>query len=75
MLGLRRPYSTLEEDPAEIRGMFGHHIFDSYTLSNSVVAVRNSCYQVVPHKVSVGDRDRLDRAFTKDELFATLCSM
>lgn len=39
------------------------------------MAARTSCYQVIPHQVSVGDRDRLDSDFTKDELFAALCSM
>lgn len=49
--------------------------FSPYPLSDSVVAARDACYRVVPHKVSVVDHDRLDREFTKDELFATLCSM
>lgn len=40
-----------------------------------MVAARDACCRVVPRKVSVGDRDRLDRVFTKDELYATLSSM
>lgn len=37
------------------------------------MAARNSDYKVVPHKVSVGDRDRLYNNLMKDE--AALCSM
>ena len=37
--------------------------------------IRNSFYKVIPHKVSIGDQDRLDNDFSKEELFSTLCSM
>jgi len=78
VLGLCRSDGSLEEDLIEIRGLFGdhfHNIFSPYRFSDSIVAARNACYKVVPHKVFVVDRDRLDRDLTKDELFASLCSM
>jgi hypothetical protein len=39
------------------------------------VATRNSHYKVIPHKVLVGNWDRLDSEFSKEELFAVLNSM
>lgn len=39
------------------------------------MATKNACFRVAPHKVSVVDHDRLDRDFTKDDLFVALCSM
>lgn len=69
---------SLEEDVVEIRGLFGFHFqnnFSPYALIDSVVVTNNSCYLTVPYKVSIRDEDRLDNDFTKDELFASLCSM
>ena len=37
--------------------------------------IRNSFYKVIPHKVSIGDQDRLDNDFSKEELFSTPFSM
>jgi hypothetical protein len=42
--------------------MFGNHfqnIFSSYSLTDSALAARDACGQVVPCKVSLGDRARL----------------
>jgi hypothetical protein len=58
--------------------MFSGHfqnIFSHYHLSESVVAARDACFRVVPHKVLIGDRDRLERDFMKDEFFVALSSM
>ena len=30
---------------------------------------------MIPHKVFIGDQDKLDNEFSKEELFSTLCSM
>jgi hypothetical protein len=71
MVHLRRTQLRFE-------GMFGDHfqnIFSPYPLLESVVAAKNACYRVVPHKVSVVDHDRLDKDFTKDKLFVALCLM
>jgi hypothetical protein len=38
-------------------------------LSDLVVATRDASYRVVPHKISIIDQDKLDKDFTKDELF------
>jgi hypothetical protein len=58
--------------------MFSAHfqnIFSNYHLSKLVVVARQACFKVVPHKVLIGDRDRLKRDFTKDEFFVVLSSM
>jgi hypothetical protein len=39
------------------------------------VAARDACYKVISHKVPIIDHDRLEKEFTKDELFATLGTM
>jgi len=39
------------------------------------VAARDDCFRVVSRKVLIGDRDRLERHFTKDEFFVALSSM
>jgi hypothetical protein len=58
--------------------MFSAHfenIFSDYHLLELVVAARDACYKVVPHKVYIGDRDRLEIYFTKDDFFVSLSSM
>ena len=44
-------------------------------MKESVVAARNVCYRVVPIKVSILYYDKLDRDFSKEELFAALSYM
>ena len=78
VLGLHRGDGSLEEDLANIQGMFSDHfqnIFCPYLLTDTMVTPIYSCYKVVPNKVSVVDHDRLDRYFTEEELFAALSSV
>ena len=35
----------------------------------SILDPRNSCFKVVPHKVSIYNRARLDKHFSKEDLF------
>ena len=49
-----------------------HNIFSSLTMAKSTLVARNSCFKVVPHKVSICDRDRLEKDFTKEYFFNVL---
>jgi hypothetical protein len=58
--------------------MFGHHfqsMFSPCSLTNNVLAAREACCRVVPHKVTTSDYDSLDRNFSKEELFVALSLM
>jgi hypothetical protein len=69
VLGLCPISGSLADDPAEVRSMFGLHfqnIFSHYALADCVVAATNAYCRVIPHKVSLGDRDRLDKDFLKE---------
>jgi hypothetical protein len=78
VLGLRLVDGSLSGDPLEIRGMFSFHFqntFTPYTLPDEVVATRDAYCNVVSCKVSCRDRDRLDRDFSREELYVALSSM
>ena len=58
--------------------MFSDHsenIFSPYPLKDNMVASGKASYGVLPNKVLVVGHDRLDRDFTKEELFAILSTM
>ena len=38
-------------------------LFSSYFVSNLVVVAKDACYRVMPHNVSIGNWDRLDKEF------------
>lgn len=78
VLGLFRDNVSLVEDPIKVEGMFGLHfqnIFSPYALVDHAVGAKNCCYKVILHKLCVGDQDRLDNDFSKEELFAVLSSL
>lgn len=54
VLALCQSDGSLQEDLAKISGMFSDHfqnIFSPYSLIYTMVADRNACHKVVPHKV------------------------
>jgi hypothetical protein len=58
--------------------MFISHFQNNFSpcaLADGVVVSRDASYSVVPYKVSFGDRNRLDKSFSKEDLFASMSSM
>jgi len=70
----------ITKDITEIRDMISshfHNIFSHYALMDGVVATKNSCHCLVPHKVSFNDRNMLDSDFPRKNylLYYILCRM
>ena len=75
MFVIHKVDGSLVEDATEVNGMFSDHfkvIFAPYPLSNVVLATRDVCRNVVPLKVSIGDRDTLEKKMTWDNLHVAL---
>lgn len=78
VIGLCRVDGSLDENPTNIQGMLSDHfqkIFSANPMTNTIFDARNYCLKMVPHNISICNQDRLDKDFTKEEIFNALTSM